>query len=445
MTVGKRGVRRVLAAALPEKRIVTATDTGTRSLRIGPGLQLLAGTAAIATLAWLCAATAIVIADRIGTDTAAGPAAALHEAYERRLNALTEERDIRAAEAASAHQRFSTAIEQISAQQMALLSSIEERRELEAAVDLLRARLAEAVDQRDGIAAANDRLVSQMSSAATSLGDMPSGKDLAITLEAVTKALGDAVTVRDAVQAERETLAADLEAAELKLALTQREHSAMIAQVREAVATSSAPLEEALRRADLDVDSTIALIRQDYSGQGGPLVPIGVSTRSRTDGVSSTSGFDELMIDIDRMNMLRIAIGKVPYAVPVKNAFRFTSGFGLRRDPKGRGRRMHAGVDFAAPKGTPIYATGDGVVKSAQSESGYGLTVRIQHDFGFETVYAHQSRLRVETGQRVSRGEHIGDMGSTGRSTGVHLHYEVRLNGRPVNPMTYVEAAKDVF
>ena len=85
------------------------------------------------------------------------------------------------------------------------------------------------------------------------------------------------------------------------------------------------------------------------------------------------------------------------------------------------------------------------MVTSAERESGYGNVVRIRHEFGFETVYAHQSKIRVRPGQTVSRGEQIGDMGSTGRSTGVHLHYEVRLNGRPVNPMTYLEAAKDVF
>jgi murein DD-endopeptidase MepM/ murein hydrolase activator NlpD len=135
----------------------------------------------------------------------------------------------------------------------------------------------------------------------------------------------------------------------------------------------------------------------------------------------------------------------VPYTMPVRAAHRFTSGFGTRRDPKTGGRRMHSGIDLAAPRGTPIHATADGVVKSAKYENGYGNTVRIQHAFGFETVYAHQTRLHVRTGEQVSRGDHIGDMGATGRSTGVHLHYEVHLNGRPVNPMTYLEAAKDVF
>ena len=106
---------------------------------------------------------------------------------------------------------------------------------------------------------------------------------------------------------------------------------------------------------------------------------------------------------------------------------------------------MHAGVDLAGPRGTAIFATADGVVVAAGPESGYGNVVRIQHEFGFETVYAHQSKIRVKVGQQVSRGVQIGDMGSTGRSTGSHLHYEVRVNGQPVNPMTYLEAAKDVF
>ena len=151
------------------------------------------------------------------------------------------------------------------------------------------------------------------------------------------------------------------------------------------------------------------------------------------------------MSDIDRANLMRIAAGKIPYSVPVLSDFRFTSGFGYRRDPKGRGTRMHAGIDLAGPRGTAIFATAAGVVTDAGYESGYGNVVRIRHDFGFETVYAHQSRIRVRVGQTVSRGDRIGDMGSTGRSTGSHLHYEVHVNGRPVNPMTYLEAAKDVF
>ena len=95
--------------------------------------------------------------------------------------------------------------------------------------------------------------------------------------------------------------------------------------------------------------------------------------------------------------------------------------------------------------GTDIFSTADGIVTHAGWQSGFGKLVTIQHEFGIETRYAHLSGIRVKEGQRVSRGDHIADMGSTGRSTGTHLHYEVRVNGTPVNPMIYIKAANNVF
>jgi murein DD-endopeptidase MepM/ murein hydrolase activator NlpD len=106
---------------------------------------------------------------------------------------------------------------------------------------------------------------------------------------------------------------------------------------------------------------------------------------------------------------------------------------------------MHNGTDFAAPHGTPIRATADGVVVYVGWQSAYGRLIKIKHDFGIETRYAHLSKFRVKKGQRVSRGQHIGDMGNTGRSTGTHLHYEIRIGGKAINPMKYIKAAKNVF
>ena len=148
---------------------------------------------------------------------------------------------------------------------------------------------------------------------------------------------------------------------------------------------------------------------------------------------------------MDQLNLYRIAAQKAPFSSPVKQAFRFTSGYGYRRDPKTGGRRMHSGVDFAASNGTPLFATADGVVTHAGWDTGYGRLVKIQHEFGIETRYAHLSKLRVKVGQRISRGDRIGDMGASGRVTGVHLHYEVRVGGKAVNPMIYIKAAKDIF
>jgi murein DD-endopeptidase MepM/ murein hydrolase activator NlpD len=115
-----------------------------------------------------------------------------------------------------------------------------------------------------------------------------------------------------------------------------------------------------------------------------------------------------------------------------------TSGFGMRLHPLLGVERPHLGVDLAARTGTPVYATADGVVGMAGARGGYGLSIALEHAAGMETRYGHLSRLNVTAGQRVRKGDLIGFVGSTGLSTGPHLHYETRLNGRPVNPMPYM-------
>lgn len=441
----RRRANTVLSPLFPEKRLFVQSQDATTYLRLTPLSQLLLGAATLAAAGWMAIATAALVLGLVSTDSSVSQAVVLQDAYRARLDELAAERDQRASEAWSAQNRFQIAMEQISRQQTVILQSVEEQRELTAALDLMRARLQEAVAQRDTIAATNDTLVAQMSEVSETLArNDNSGADLTSTLQAVSGALAEAVIARDAASTERSDLAQQVAELELRISLNARRQDEMVEQLEQAVALSFGPLEKVFAEADIDLDGLIATVRDTHSGQGGPLGAATVSTRS-FDDANLTSRFDTLMLDLDRVNLMRIAAGKIPYVMPVKAGYRFTSGFGMRRDPKGAGRRLHRGVDFAAPKNTPIYATADGVVTSARMESGFGNAVRIRHDFGFETLYAHQSRLRVKPGQQVSRGEHIGDMGSTGRSTGVHLHYEVHLNGEPVNPMIYLEAAKNVF
>jgi murein DD-endopeptidase MepM/ murein hydrolase activator NlpD len=124
--------------------------------------------------------------------------------------------------------------------------------------------------------------------------------------------------------------------------------------------------------------------------------------------------------------------------IPNKNLRRIASGFGYRTDPIYKTRKMHKGMDFAAPKGTKIYATGDGVIqKVAHSRWGYGTHIVINHGYGYSTLYGHMSRALMKRGQKVTRGQLIGLVGSTGKSTGAHLHYEVHKNGTAVNPVGY--------
>lgn len=133
-------------------------------------------------------------------------------------------------------------------------------------------------------------------------------------------------------------------------------------------------------------------------------------------------------------------LAAIPAIQPVsdKDLTRIASGFGTRIDPVYKVPKYHAGLDFAAPIGTPIYATADGVVTDAgYNEGGYGNRVVLNHGFGYETLYGHMYRVKARVGQKIKRGEVIGYVGSTGKSTGPHCHYEVHRNGTPVDPVYY--------
>jgi murein DD-endopeptidase MepM/ murein hydrolase activator NlpD len=130
----------------------------------------------------------------------------------------------------------------------------------------------------------------------------------------------------------------------------------------------------------------------------------------------------------------------MPAITPLtSDSYYISSYFGYRTDPFTDAERYHSGIDLAANRGTPVRASGKGkVVFAAYSQGGYGNMVKIDHGFGFFTIYAHLNKIGVEKGSTVTRGQVIGQVGSTGRSTGPHLHYEVHRNGKPVNPLKYM-------
>lgn len=133
-------------------------------------------------------------------------------------------------------------------------------------------------------------------------------------------------------------------------------------------------------------------------------------------------------------------LAAIPSIQPIRNKDlkRVASGYGYRKDPFTKKPRMHWGMDFTAPRGTPIYATGDGIVKRADNRAaGFGKHIRIDHGFGYVSLYAHMSKYKVKRGQKVKRGEIIGYVGNTGRSAGPHLHYEIFKDGKKINPLNF--------
>lgn len=152
--------------------------------------------------------------------------------------------------------------------------------------------------------------------------------------------------------------------------------------------------------------------------------------------VVQSRSFDELR-ELAKKSTDRLS--HVPAIQPISgnNLKKMASGYGRRTDPIYGTIKMHEGMDFACDVGTPVYATGDGTVVSAKWHTGYGNVIEINHGFGYTTRYAHMSGFKVKSGQSVKRGDLIGYSGNTGKSTGPHLHYEVRLRGVPQNPVNY--------
>ncbi len=149
------------------------------------------------------------------------------------------------------------------------------------------------------------------------------------------------------------------------------------------------------------------------------------------------AAFSNIFGSLQRLDGAAKSAAYIPSGRPVEK-LSLTSNFGVRSDPFNGGARMHKGIDIPGPTGTPIYATADGIVSRAGWASGYGNLVQISHGNGMETRYGHMSKLIVAANSYVRRGQIIGLMGSTGRSTGSHLHYEVRVDGAAINPIPFV-------
>jgi len=430
-------IHQALERRFPEKRLFLRSDTETRFIRLKPETQLLAWTGGGLLVAWTIIATAILLMDSIGAGNFRAQAQRDKMIYEDRLNAISAERDLRANEAIAAQQRFSAALNQISTMQSELLASEDHRREVETGLDVVQATLRRVMVEREMARNEAETLLAAMEN-----GEGPAGlaatDELSGTLDILADALADTAEERDTIAANAASAIEQAAELQLELRLMEERNDEIFRHLEEAMMVSVEPLDRMFRAAGLNTDTLLAQVRRGYSGTGGPLTPLSFSTMGggpNPDGERANA----ILNSMDRINLYRIAAQRAPFAVPVRDAYRFTSGFGTRWG------RLHAGTDFAAPIGTPIYATADGVVTEAGWHSGYGRLITIQHEFGIETRYAHLNAMRVSIGQRVSRGDRIGDMGNSGRSTGPHLHYEIRVGGTPVNPMTYIRAGTDVF
>jgi murein DD-endopeptidase MepM/ murein hydrolase activator NlpD len=190
--------------------------------------------------------------------------------------------------------------------------------------------------------------------------------------------------------------------------------------------------------AETGLDASRFVVAGKTPAQGGPLVPI---TAGKNAGPFEQK-LAQVQFAIQQTERMRKVVTTLPIARPMPTDFETTSGYGARSDPFTRGMAMHTGIDFRAPSGTPVRATAAGKVVESGHTGGYGNMVEIDHGHGLTTRYAHLSTLDVDAGENVQKGTVIGRVGSTGRSTGPHLHYETRIDGDATDPLRFLKVGQ---
>jgi murein DD-endopeptidase MepM/ murein hydrolase activator NlpD len=259
-------------------------------------------------------------------------------------------------------------------------------------------------------------------------------------------------TLKDGASPDQELLRRRVAHLEEELTKLKASHGAFLEQTAGVAAVRIGELERALSAVGVDTKSLNNAASQrthkgddeknSLFGRGGPFI----AARHRI-GTPSADGFSPIALfntHADRLDNLTSAIKTLPLGEPLSD-YEVTSPFGTRNDPINALTGIHEGVDLGAASGTPVTATGDGQVVWASWRDRYGNMVEIEHGMGIHTRYAHLSKVLVNIGQHVSRGEPLGLVGETGRTTGPHLHYEVRVGDQATNPMKFIMAGQNVL
>jgi murein DD-endopeptidase MepM/ murein hydrolase activator NlpD len=247
---------------------------------------------------------------------------------------------------------------------------------------------------------------------------------------------------RASLRAARDELTQKLDMLRGRMAALQREQQRISDGLTTRMQANLGGLEKALAMTTLDLDTLLARAGLRLAGASAPFVILQAGYAPEPQQPVSSAG--TLVREIDRFEEMQILLRSLPLSPPL-DSYSIESGFGLRNDPFTRKGTMHEGLDFVNETNTPVLSTAPGAVVYAGSRGTFGLMVEIDHGLGITTRYGHLRAISVNLGQEVAYRQEIGRLGSTGRSTGPHVHYEVRVDGKPLDPAKFLEAGRYVF
>lgn len=260
-------------------------------------------------------------------------------------------------------------------------------------------------------------------------------------MSSIETELQDALSQRNTALLESTQMRRDIQVLENQLVSLEEKENNTVERLTEQTDTMITSMENLIELAGLDVEDLMAGDEELAGGQGGPFIEFVAEDRP---GGRLKSKLQNLENRLSYSESLQTVMKKMPFAVPL-HGYYITSTFGKRRDPMNRRWAMHYGLDFGSTPKAPIYVTAPGTVTFAGWRGNYGKVIEVDHGAGIKTRYAHLSKIDVKVGQEIQFGNKIGLMGSTGRSTGNHLHYEVLFRDKGLDPMQFIKAGRYVF
>ncbi len=326
----------------------------------------------------------------------------------------------------------------------AVAGLIEQRNRLTERMVEIEQGLAAAENERERALATHDGLMERLRGVEARLvGRAPDAASAADRVAALER-------VRIEALAERGRLAVESRRLAIEHRATTGDLASLRAVDRDAARAQDAALAEISGSTRAQIDEIVRVLRaaglqteRILGGRGGNAGGPFVGPAADRKNADPSLQLASLGTDLERLRDMRAALRRLPLRAPL-DEFSVMSPFGMRRDPFNGQLAMHGGIDLAAPPRTPVLATAAGRIVTAGWNGEYGNMVEIEHDFGLSTRYGHMTRIDVRVGQRVERRQTVGLLGSTGRSTGPHVHYEVLVDGRSVDPARFLEAARHV-
>lgn len=290
---------------------------------------------------------------------------------------------------------------------------------------------------------ARDALLAQLSEMEAGMAELSEAHQLLTRFDDFELEMRKMVLQRDLALDENAALSGRVAELEDLVVEMETAQAAMLDHFGAIAMTRVSDIENSLAQVGLDIDQMINTALSEQDGRGGPFVAAQDLPILDKPVLKDTLAI--LNTHVGRLDALRLLTDRIPLARPMVSGYRLSSGFGMRRDPFNGRLARHEGLDFSAPIGTPIVAPASGTVTYAGWRRGYGRTIEINHGMGLMTRYGHMSKFSRKVGDSVTRGDMIGLVGNSGRSTGPHLHYEILVNGTPRNPATFMKAGQHVF